>query len=1074
MDLKQIELKKLISESMFIRLANAYAMDHPIEFIEIREVEKGLQVSAIVNVHQSKNKCMFILHEDMRIENQTCTCSWCKKESGCAHIGVVLLFMSKADIKAYPYTYQNEEIIKRNTLYEKMHHDIHRTSLIKQATSSRVLLEEAKEKYEQQLTSKIKKDQFELEMQWNWYGNEYMTFSYRVGTSAQKYVVKSIDDFLFRLQEESTIKYGKKLTLTHRYDAFDSFSQKQIDFLRSLQLYTDDYRGPRLGKEIRINTDTIDLFFDLYKEVEHDHYTLETRERCYRIHATDLGEAYCLRVNDRLPYAFGKQHMYLIENTLGKINMIQFSCSEGGVLFLNTLLEENEMIVLKEDFNNFKKYVLAQSNDQFLFEGIEEDEVLTQEYSISNIYADVDDTQEIVVKVEYRNEEGAIQNGFSESFITNFKQDYVEHFIRSYASVIEVEEGIAHFDSELESTYEFINEGLPSLNEYANVYVSESLKKFGQHHQYKISVGVRLENDLLHIDVDSLDINKEELDDVLKAYRKKKKFYRLKNGEMIFLDANEIHELNAFMDHNHLDMKQLRDGHMQVPTYRMFALDESMNQTSSLEMNRSTHFKQKIEQFYDTESFALNIDQSYLEILRAYQVEGVNWLYALHQYRFNGILADDMGLGKTLQVICLLDSLKQEKQTSLIICPASLVYNWEEEITKFSTRLTSTCIVGTKQERKQKILDCEQFDIAITSYDYIRRDIEEYEGKKFFYVVIDEAQYIKNQNTKNALSVKRLVSEHKIALSGTPIENGLSELWSVFDFLMPQYLFNYHYFNTRFEKEIMKNNDVDMQHLLKRLVSPFILRRNKKEVLKELPDKIEKTLHLQFKEEEGKIYYAHAMQANDELQALAKEESFDKLAILALLTRLRQICCESRILFDNVKFTSSKMDATIELIKELKESNQKVLLFSSFTSVLDLLGQELYREGISYAMLTGKTSKEDRKMLVQKFQNQEVDVFLVSLKAGGTGLNLTAAEAVIHYDPWWNQSVQNQATDRAYRIGQKKNVQVFKLVMKNSIEERIQILQNKKQELADIFVEGNNGSFSTMSKNDILDLFKID
>lgn len=353
----------------------------------------------------------------------------------------------------------------------------------------------------------------------------------------------------------------------------------------------------------------------------------------------------------------------------------------------------------------------------------------------------------------------------------------------------------------------------------------------------------------------------------------------------------------------------------------------------------------------------------------------------------------------------------------------------------------------------------------------MRRDYQLYDKILFEYVILDEAQYIKNQKTKNAISVKTLKAKHKLALTGTPIENILAEIWSIFDFLMPQYLYSYHYFRKQFENDIVKNFDHEKTQRLQQLVSPFILRRNKKDVLKELPDKIEKTQLIPFNEEERQIYFANLAQVNQDLQKIFQMEKVDQIAVLALLTRLRQICCEPRLLYENIENTSSKMKACLDLIINFKANHQKVLLFSSFTSVLDMISDECIANHISFYKMTGTTSKEERRKLVEGFQNGEVDVFLISLKAGGTGLNLTAAQAVIHYDPWWNVSAQNQATDRAYRIGQEKNVLVYKLVMKDSIEEKIMALQEKKKELSDVFVENHQGSLASMSKEEILELF---
>ena len=401
-----------------------------------------------------------------------------------------------------------------------------------------------------------------------------------------------------------------------------------------------------------------------------------------------------------------------------------------------------------------------------------------------------------------------------------------------------------------------------------------------------------------------------------------------------------------------------------------------------------------------------------------------------------------------------------------------MIYNWEDEIAKFSKTLNCISITGAKAKRTLGIQNYRDYDLLITSYDYLRRDVDLYQNHEFECIILDEAQNIKNQKTKNAQFVKRLKANHRIALSGTPIENSLAELWSIFDFLMPGYLYSYHYFKQEYEIPITLDEDEKTTKRLRNLVNPFILRRTKKEVLKELPDKVDHKYMLEFSASEKKLYLANLAMVNKEMQAKMKEVHFDRIAILAMLTKLRQICCDARLVYDNIKEPSTKINATISLIKTLTENNKKILLFSAFTSLLDLVSNQLDKEQISYYMLTGSTNKEERRKLVNNFNEDDTRVFLISLKAGGTGLNLTSAEAVIHIDPWWNLSAQNQATDRAHRIGQNANVQVYRMIMKDSIEEKILKMQERKANLADSFVEGNDGSLSKMSKEEILDLFK--
>lgn len=439
----------------------------------------------------------------------------------------------------------------------------------------------------------------------------------------------------------------------------------------------------------------------------------------------------------------------------------------------------------------------------------------------------------------------------------------------------------------------------------------------------------------------------------------------------------------------------------------------------------------------------------------------------MQHYGFSGILADDMGLGKTLQMIVYLEKMKELGQPSLVITPASLLLNWQDEMNKFSPDLKVLCIYGSKPKRDNLISQISEYDVIITSYDYIRRDIELYETIYFHTVILDEAQYIKNPKTRSALSVKKLHSQQRFALTGTPIENSLAELWSIFDFLMPHYLYHYSYFLEHYERPIVKEHDEDKQNQLKCMISPFILRRNKKDVLKELPPKIEQTMYMQFSEEEEKLYLSTLVQVNKQLQEKLDVQQLGRIDILAMLTRLRQLCQEPRLLYENIQEPSSKLKGCMELIHSLKDNGKKILLFSSFTGVLDMLALQCQKEHISFYQLDGSTSKEKRKEMVDCFQKDETTLFLISLKAGGSGLNLTSAQAVIHYDPWWNMSAQNQATDRAHRIGQSESVQVFSLIMKNSIEEKILDLQKQKKNLADAFVEGNEGTITTMSFNDM-------
>lgn len=402
--------------------------------------------------------------------------------------------------------------------------------------------------------------------------------------------------------------------------------------------------------------------------------------------------------------------------------------------------------------------------------------------------------------------------------------------------------------------------------------------------------------------------------------------------------------------------------------------------------------------------------------------------------------------------------------------------NWKNEAEKFANGLKTLVIRGSLAERKNKIKNIEKYDLVITSYDLLKRDIELYKEKdyQFKYVIADEAQYLKNSNTQNAKAVKQIKSETRYALTGTPIENSLAELWSIFDFIMPGYLFGYRKFKNTYEAPIVKGEDEAAMSKLKMLIEPFVLRRNKKQVLKELPEKTVTVLDNEMGEEQRNIYLNYLIRAKQEISEQIDLNGYEgsRMQILAALTRLRQICCHPSLFIKDYNEGSSKLEQCMEIVQEAVNGGHKILLFSGYTSMFEIIEKELKQSNINYFKLTGSTKVEERMRLVDEFnENPEIQVFLISLKAGGTGLNLTGADMVIHYDPWWNVSTENQATDRAYRIGQRNNVQVYKLITKNSIEEKIYKLQERKAKLADEMLDTKTKFVSKLSKEEIMELF---
>ena len=457
--------------------------------------------------------------------------------------------------------------------------------------------------------------------------------------------------------------------------------------------------------------------------------------------------------------------------------------------------------------------------------------------------------------------------------------------------------------------------------------------------------------------------------------------------------------------------------------------------------------------------------------LRDYQKFGISWLMFLRNFRFGGILADDMGLGKTIQTLAFLLRLKEGrklKKPVLIIVPTSLLGNWKAEIEKFTPNLTYISIYGN--DRGRFFREIEKFNIVFTTYNLIVRDFEIYQKKHFEYIILDEAQKIKNPNTKATQIIKMLNSDYKLALSGTPIENHLGELWSIFSFIMPGFLGSLKTFKKIFANPIEKEKNFEKQQLLNRKIHPFILRRTKEKVLNELPEKMEIVKYAEFSEKEKKLYESIRMIMDKKVRDAITQNGLAKSQILVLdaLLKLRQICCHPNLLkIDEAKNLkhSSKLEMFLELVDELLSENRKILVFSQFTSMIEIIKENLDKLNIKYSTLTGSTKNRDE--VIEEFKSGKTNLFLISLKAGGVGLNLTEADSVIHYDPWWNKAVQNQATDRAYRIGQNKNVFVYKLVVRNTIEEKIIELQNRKAKLSEIY-ENNE----KIEVNELLDLLK--
>ena len=660
-------------------------------------------------------------------------------------------------------------------------------------------------------------------------------------------------------------------------------------------------------------------------------------------------------------------------------------------------------------------------------------------------------------------------------------------------------------NSDDDTAYKVLDSGIKDLMSVGEVHCTDAFRRLRIRSVSQIKVGVSVESDLMNLKILSTDLTAEELAEVLASYRAKKKYHRLKNGDFIdFSDSASLETVSAMLDNLKVPLDSLVKDKISVPLYRAMYLDKMLEDHDDIAQNRDRTFRSLIKEFKTIDDSDFDVPESLNDTMREYQKYGYKWIRALSQYGFGGILADDMGLGKTLQVIAVLLAEKQTASTtSLVVCPASLVYNWQEEFTRFAPEIRTATVTGTLSERKKILEQAASVDVLITSYDLLKRDAVYYKSHKFRWQIADEAQFIKNPKSSAAKAVKIINSNRRIALTGTPIENRLSEMWSIFDFLMPGFLFKYDEFRTKFETPIAKSHDADATERLQKMVAPFILRRLKKDVLKDLPDKIEEVRYAKLEGEQRKLYDAQVLHMQKMLEMPAEELSKSRIQVLAELTKIRQICCDPSLLSIDYNGESAKREACLQLIMSAMDGGHRMLVFSQFTSMLSLLMEDLDAAGIRYYLITGATSKEERIHLVHEFNDGEcqtdlefsedgsagnvkskgsarsddnskgVSVFLISLKAGGTGLNLTGADVVIHYDPWWNVAAQNQATDRAHRIGQTKTVAVYRLIAKDTIEEKIMDIQENKKDLADAILSGEQQSLGQLSRDELMDLLKV-
>ncbi|MDS0528490.1 SNF2-related protein [Clostridium sp. SHJSY1] len=643
----------------------------------------------------------------------------------------------------------------------------------------------------------------------------------------------------------------------------------------------------------------------------------------------------------------------------------------------------------------------------------------------------------------------------------NSKNTFIRDYKKEEKLIMEIEKNSFTkinnkfiFSGEDEDIFNILKKKRNSIYSLGNIILGPGLKNL------KIYNSTSINTDLCYTDgyydfIYSIgEIENSELNSAFKAYKARNKFYKTKNNDFLDFEDDGIKKFFNLFEILDVDNEKIK-----VEKNKALYLYENLKDLGFIKNLKA--LEEIEEKLTNLNANNISIPSNFNGALREYQIKGFKWLKTFSELGFGGILADEMGLGKTIQTIAFLLSEKNKK--TLLVCPTSLIYNWKEEFKKFSPDLKILLFHGSK--RNTPLEHMNEYDVIITTYGTLRMDIDLYKKIAFDYCIIDEGQNIKNPLSKNTKVIKEIKAKIKFSLTGTPIENNLIELWSIFDFVMPGYLYS----KEKFEKKFISTTD-NLENL-KKLINPFILRRTKKDVMTELPDKIEKKFLVEMTTSQKSIYNTYIKSVKESLNHNIE----GKFEIFSYLTKLRQICLDPSLILENYSGGSGKLKIAMELIKNHINSHGKVLLFSQFTSVLNKIGETLNKESINFYHLEGKTKPKDRLSMVNDFNSSNsTNVFLISLKAGGTGLNLTSANLVIHFDPWWNPAVEDQATDRAHRIGQKNIVNVIKLVAKGTIEEKILLLQEDKKELTNDILTGelqDGKLLNGLSKEDLLQLF---